>query len=986
MQTTSTLRQRRPAATAVANGTADGSSSGEVVATRKYYYRHEVSDSDSSDDGTSHSRHRHHRFAWLRRRHFFAFSLMTLCCAYFATRHSPAADYLSDLPEQIAALLPDEFHSQFARFQTLMGDVTRPGLLARDDGIHAHYPVVLIPGIITTALEVWEGEECARPHFRQRLWGSTLMLRSILLDTRCWMRHMMLDPHTGMDPPGIKLRSATGMEAADYLVSGFWVWAKIIENLADIGYDANSQTHQRHTLVLSAASTTAACHLLFTSILTVSVCFHYCSAVPPGMMMAPYDWRLSLKHLQVRDFYYSKLKSIIELVKLSNHNRPATLVTHSMGALVVHYFMQWVESPLGGQAGPDWVAAHIGSVVNIGGPMLGVPKAWSALFSGEMKDTAELAPFLDYWRQRVVFSQADVIQMMRAIFSVPSMLPKGGDAIWGEEDGAPDDYFCKRYADVTKLLMNGGQGMEDIDDALALDYCGIIPGLLRNTSNPAMTDAAIPSSLTQPTATSFGTLDARSMDPSAPVSIPGDVSAGIADPASDAAQQYADGKLQPNPNNPSSYSASLSALLEDSILAHPSRWFTSHKQQQPYESTRHSPRGLFVTFTSGQQRQLGGEGGQGGGGGERECEAEGGVAGCDLTMDEGFDLLRRTAPEYMNFTESMYSFGANPHANRSDPRHWSNPLESPLPNAPDLKIYCFYGVGRETERGYMYRHIPPAAATSTGSGSNAGTENSVVPHWAINSSHTDDARNVRSGVKFTDGDGTVPLVSLGFMCSAGWKGTPLNPANAAVITREYLEVNATMAILRAATSTDHVDIMGNSDVIADLLRVVGVRRKGAVSGSGEGKREEKEKERAREKRRLEIEAENEGRKKEEKGPKTDEQRAIENPPDERAQKGEPEPDTQPGLDESGEPGVDGGGVADEWVATYHEVKDRVLSCVREVSAAAEKRLLERLGVAEWKAAAKSTQTAAQRAGQDPYAGKAPEVKVQSSELRWASED
>ena len=132
--------------------------------------------------------------------------------------------------------------------------------------------------------------------------------------------------------------------------------------------------------------------------------------------MAPYDWRLSFKHLQVRDFYYSKLKSAIELAQLSNHNRKVVLVTHSMGALVIHYFMQWVQSPVGGQAGNRWVDQHIESIVNIGGPMLGVPKAWSALFSGEMKDTAELAPFLDYWRQRVVFSQADVTQMMRALF------------------------------------------------------------------------------------------------------------------------------------------------------------------------------------------------------------------------------------------------------------------------------------------------------------------------------------------------------------------------------------------------------------------------------------------------------------------------------------------------------------------------------------------------------------------------------------------
>ena len=547
--------------------------------------------------------------------------------------------------------------------------------------------------------------------------------------------------------------------------------------------------------------------------------------------------------------------------------------------------------------------------------------------------------------------------------------------IWGEEDGAPDDYFCKRYADVTKLLMNGGQGLEEIDDELALDYCQIIPELRRSAN---FSGAAMSLLAAQPTP--FATLDAHSASPSAPVPTPSGMSAGIADPKADAVEQYTEGKLQPNPNDAGGVSASLSALLEGSILAHPSRWFASHKQQQPYDSTRGSPRGLFITFTSGHKTIGKYRGG--------DC-VDGAEEGCDMTMEEAVALLRRTAPEYMSFVESLYSFGSDARANTSEQRYWSNPLESPLPYAPDLKIYCFYGVGRETERGYMYKHISPAAATSGVAGHHAGSENSVVPHWAINSSHTDDTRNVRSGVKFTDGDGTVPLISLGFMCSAGWKGTPLNPSNAAIITREYLEVNATMAILRAATSTDHVDIMGNSDVIADLLRVVGVRRRGAVSGSGEGRREEREKQRARDERRRILEAENEGRKKEEKGPKTEEQRRIEDPPDERAQKGEPEPDTKPGSESSQRSNDSQPAPAeseeDDWVETYHEVRDRVLSCVREVSAIAEERLLKKLGVSSWKATAKSAQTAQQSSTQDPYVEKVPEVTVQQSELAGGKE-
>lgn len=39
-----------------------------------------------------------------------------------------------------------------------------------------------------------------------------------------------------MDPEGIKLRAASGLEAADYLFPGYWVWGKLIQNLAGDGF------------------------------------------------------------------------------------------------------------------------------------------------------------------------------------------------------------------------------------------------------------------------------------------------------------------------------------------------------------------------------------------------------------------------------------------------------------------------------------------------------------------------------------------------------------------------------------------------------------------------------------------------------------------------------------------------------------------------------------------------------------------------------
>ncbi len=35
----------------------------------------------------------------------------------------------------------------------------------------------------------------------------------------------------GLDPDGVRVRAAQGIDAADYFVPGYWVWAKIIENL-----------------------------------------------------------------------------------------------------------------------------------------------------------------------------------------------------------------------------------------------------------------------------------------------------------------------------------------------------------------------------------------------------------------------------------------------------------------------------------------------------------------------------------------------------------------------------------------------------------------------------------------------------------------------------------------------------------------------------------------------------------------------------------
>lgn len=65
----------------------------------------------------------------------------------------------------------------------------------------AHYrqpsmPIIIIPGIISTGLELWRGAECAEGKFRHRFWTSMQMVDSIGRDHQCWLKHISLNLST----------------------------------------------------------------------------------------------------------------------------------------------------------------------------------------------------------------------------------------------------------------------------------------------------------------------------------------------------------------------------------------------------------------------------------------------------------------------------------------------------------------------------------------------------------------------------------------------------------------------------------------------------------------------------------------------------------------------------------------------------------------------------------------------------------------------
>ena len=157
----------------------------------------------------------------------------------------------------------------------------------------------------------------------------------------------------------------------------------------------------------------------------------------------------------------------------------------------------------------------------------------------------------------------------------------------------------------------------------------------------------------------------------------------------------------------------------------------------------------------------------------------------------------------------------------------SRSVATPLPFAPSLKIYCLYGIGLPTERAYFYKAAGNNACNGTDSNVTECSEsipNFHDPPIILDTSINDVENNVTFGVRFSDGDASVPLLSLGYMCANGWKGrNSFNPSGIDVVTREYQHVFAFQTndpIRGGPRSADHVDILGNIDVMEDALRVV----------------------------------------------------------------------------------------------------------------------------------------------------------------------
>lgn len=112
-------------------------------------------------------------------------------------------------------------------------------------------------------------------------------------------------------------------------------------------------------------------------------------------------------------------------------------------------------------------------------------------------------------------------------------------------------------------------------------------------------------------------------------------------------------------------------------------------------------------------------------------------------------------------------------------RHWTNPLSVALPNAPKMRVLCYYGVGKVRAYGTGVSWAPihtsdPSSPLSPcpPSSQQQPTERAYVYKTdadgridVIDTSINDPRRNVSDGVFMGEGDGTVSLLSLGYHCA-----------------------------------------------------------------------------------------------------------------------------------------------------------------------------------------------------------------------------
>lgn len=139
-----------------------------------------------------------------RRLFFLAGILAGALCAWALSQHVVFESHLQNIrsvvDEQLSSMGVDlsnfdlslKLPGEFSELANNLFSGPREWIQSRDfsvgrqlyleEGVKAKHPVVLLPGIISTGLESWSTGPDTSGYFRKRLWGTTTMMRTIVLE------------------------------------------------------------------------------------------------------------------------------------------------------------------------------------------------------------------------------------------------------------------------------------------------------------------------------------------------------------------------------------------------------------------------------------------------------------------------------------------------------------------------------------------------------------------------------------------------------------------------------------------------------------------------------------------------------------------------------------------------------------------------------------------------------------------------------------
>jgi len=211
------------------------------------------------------------------------------------------------------------------------------------------HPIILVPGDGGSQIEARLNKTEAA-HFWCRkssdwydLWLNIEQMLTFLVS--CWVDNVRLvynqDTHTTSDSPGVETRipgfgNTSSVEFIDKSRRSFSTYfAKIVAGLVPQGYIRGQNIHG-----------------------------------------APYDFRRAANE---HGEYFSKVKGLIEETFERNNQTQVVLVCHSMGSIMMHYFLQ--------QQTPAWKEKHIRALVTVAGVWGGTARALKVFAIGDNLDS-----------------------------------------------------------------------------------------------------------------------------------------------------------------------------------------------------------------------------------------------------------------------------------------------------------------------------------------------------------------------------------------------------------------------------------------------------------------------------------------------------------------------------------------------------------------------------------------------------------------------